>query len=322
MYKIGITGTGSLIGQAIIKSIIRSSNKDKYSLVGFDYFPDTVGSLWCNKNYILPDLLKAGTEEIWLKELTNIILNEKLNVLFVGVDFELPLLAEKKQEMESATNCKIIVSSKRVIEIGNDKYKTYQFLKDNGLYHPKTYLPSECDFSELAYPLIVKPRIGARSIGVYKVNNTKELERALTLANDPIIQECVGDDTTEYTCGVIALDGELKAHIALNRSLKEGNTFISTYKKDISPVLEKYLIDITKKLQPHGSCNFQLRIDKHGIPKMFEINPRHSGTTYIRSLFGYNEIIYILEFLLEGNETKFDLTEGKAIRFFEEALIK
>ncbi|MES2808654.1 MAG: ATP-dependent carboxylate-amine ligase, partial [Bacteroidota bacterium] len=36
-YNIGITGTGSLVGQAIIKSIIRSEYKDDYNLTGFDY---------------------------------------------------------------------------------------------------------------------------------------------------------------------------------------------------------------------------------------------------------------------------------------------
>ena len=57
-FNVGITGTGSLIGQAIIKSIIRSDYSDNYNLVGFDYFTDTVGSFLCKKNHILPDIYK------------------------------------------------------------------------------------------------------------------------------------------------------------------------------------------------------------------------------------------------------------------------
>ena len=63
-------------------------------------------------------------------------------------------------------------------------------------------------------------------------------------------------------------------------------------------------------------------MDKNGIPKLFEINPRHSGTTYIRSLFGYNEVIYIINYLIHGKECKFSLVDGKALRYFEEKLIK
>ena len=66
----------------------------------------------------------------------------------------------------------------------------------------------------------------------------------------------------------------------------------------------------------------QLRIDKKGVPKLFEINPRHSGTTYIRSLFGFNEILYIINYILKGEETEMVLKEGRAIRFFDEKLIE
>jgi len=322
MHNIGITGTGSLIGQALIKCILNSEYSKEYKLIGFDYFPETVGSFWCNENYILPDLLKKGMEDIWIEQLIKIIKDEKIEVLFVGVDFELPLLAKNKQRIESVTGCQLVISSEKVIKIGNDKYSTYQFLKNNDLSYPETYLPENCDYSKLIYPVIVKPRVGARSIGVSLVNSLSEMEQALQLAKSPIIQECVGDSSTEYTCGVIAMGGGVKATMALKRTLKGGNTYLSEYKSDYPSVITDYLTAITEKLQPHGSCNYQLRMDKNGVPKMFEINPRHSGTTYMRSLFGYNEVIYILKYLLEGSEIVFDLKEGKAIRHYEEVLVK
>ena len=319
--NIGITGTGSLIGQAIIKSIVRSEYKDDYRLIGFDYFNDTVGSFWCNKNFILPDILKTNQEEDWLSEIKKIIIQEKIRVLFIGVDFELPLFAKYKKEIETVAQCKVVVSDDKVISIGNDKYKTYEFLKNSGLSYPITYLPEECDLSSLQYPLIVKPRIGARSIGVSKVKNIEELKKALGGVKSPIIQELVGDEYTEYTCGIISLNGSLQRSIALNRSLKDGNTFVSEYRNEYPESIYLYLKEITNKLRPFGACNLQLRLDKNGVPKLFEINPRHSGTTYMRSLFGYAEVIFILKFLLEGTEIPFNLKEGKAIRYFEETLV-
>lgn len=320
-YTIGITGTGSLIGQAIIKSIKNSAYANDYQLIGFDYFNNTVGSFWCDENFILPDLLKPGIEAAWLEEVQRVIHKTQVKILFVGVDFELPYFAKHKAMLEKATGCTIIVSDERVIEIGNDKYLTYQFLKENGLSYPVTYLPNECDFGTLSFPLIVKPRVGARSVGVYKVKSLDELQTALAKVKDPIIQELVGNDGTEYTCGILSLDDKLQKSIALRRSLKDGNTFISEYRSDFPPVIYEYLEAIADKLKPFGSCNFQLRMDDHNIPKLFEINPRHSGTTYMRTLFGYNEVIYILKYILEGVKMDFELSDGKAMRYFDETLI-
>lgn len=322
MYNVGITGTGSLIGQGIIKSIKNSIHASEYNLIGLDYFKETVGSFWCSTYYILPDLLKETvTKEEWLAEVKRIILIERLDILFVGVDFELPLFANHSNSLELATGCKIMVSSENVINVGNDKYLTYQFLKENNLNYPRTFLPAEEFDKELDFPVIVKPRVGARSVGVYLVKNKQELNEKLATVNSPIIQEYVGGDDTEYTCGVICLENEVKAQISLIRTLKGGHTHISQYSNEIPPNIDKYVRNIASKLMPYGSCNFQLRVDDKGVPKLFEINPRHSGTTYMRSLFGYNEVIFILKYVLEGKTIRFSLKNGKAMRYYEEVLL-
>lgn len=96
--NIGVTGTGSLIGQAIIKSIRNSQLKESIDCIGLDYFSGTVGSFWCKKNYILPDILNPLVkEEEWLKVITETIVDNQIKLLFVGVDFELPLFAKYKR---------------------------------------------------------------------------------------------------------------------------------------------------------------------------------------------------------------------------------
>ena len=322
-YNIGVTGTGSLIGQAIIKSIKNSNESNRFQIIGFDYFNDTVGSFLCKKNYKLTDIYaNPDLEENWLKEVLLAIKEELIDILFIGIDFELELFAKYKNLIEENTKCKIIISSLDAIKIGNDKYLTYEFLRDNNLYYPVTNLPNDVNFDEIDYPVIVKPRVGARSRGVFKVDNKEELVNKIKIIENPIIQEYIGSESTEYTCGIIYLDGELKASIALNRTLKEGNTYISEHSNKTDKIIMDYISEISNKLKPYGSCNLQLRVDSKGIPKLFEINPRHSGTTYIRSLFGFNEILYIINYITEGKETKMVLKEGRAIRFFDEKLIK
>ncbi|WP_257659169.1 ATP-grasp domain-containing protein [Parapedobacter lycopersici] len=317
--NIGVTGTGSLIGQAIIKSIIRSDLSGQITLIGFDYFGNTVGAFWCKRNYILPDILKSPViEREWLAFVIRHLQDNDIRVLFVGVDFELPLFAKYKKAIEQETEAIVMVSSEDVIRIADDKYLTYQFLKDNSLYHPQSWLPSELKSAELHFPLIVKPRKGARSVGVSKVENEDQLNTAINAVKDPVIQECIGTEETEFTCGVIYLNNAVKKAIVLNRSLKAGNTFISRYSENFPQIITDYLIGAASVLKPFGACNFQLRIDKNGIPKIFEINGRHSGTTYIRSLFGFREVEYILNTLLFDRELDFELREGTVVRYYDE----
>ena len=320
--KVGITGTGSLIGQAIIKSIMQSKYSNEYFLVGFDYFKDTVGSIWCNKNFILPDILNAKiSEDEWLENLITHITKEDLEILFIGIDFELPILAKNKSFIEKNTNCKVIVSSENVINISNDKYLTYKFLKDNNLNPPKTFLKHEAFDDQLTFPVIVKPKVGASSINVFKVYSMEELNEQVQKINEPIIQEYIGDNANEFTCGTIMFDKKLYNSIILKRTLRKGNTHIAEHDLPACENITEYLKKVSKKLNTYGATNFQLRLDKNNNPRIFEINARHSGTTYMRSLFGYNEVIFILKYILKDEKMKFDIISGKAMRFFEEKII-
>ena len=317
--NIGVTGTGSLIGQSINKSILKSSSlKNKIDIIGFDYFKDTVGSFWCKKNYLLPDILDTNVIELdYIEFIILRIKEENLKLLFIGVDFELAIFSKYKEIIFNQTSCIVLVSKENVIGIADDKYKTYEFLINNNLTAPDSWLNSNLP-KNIKFPLIVKPRRGARSIGVKKVNNQTELEIAISQTNNPIIQEYIGNEETEYTCGLIFFNNELKHSIALSRTLKAGNTYISQFSKNTNKLIYEYISSIANKLKPFGSCNLQLRVDNYGVPKLFEINARHSGTTYIRSLFGYNEVEYIINYILFDNAIDFKLREGKVVRFYDE----
>ncbi|MCH5686524.1 ATP-grasp domain-containing protein [Niabella sp. W65] len=85
--------------------------------------------------------------------------------------------------------------------------------------------------------------------------------------------------------------------------------------------MSDYVTEVCQKLKPFGACNFQLRMDRNGVPKIFEINSRHSGTTYIRSLFGFKEIEFIINALLFNKELEFALQEGTVVRYYDEFFI-
>lgn len=321
MENILITGTGSLNGQAIIKSLKKSRFHNEWRLIGCDYFQNTVGSFWCDKNYVLPDILQSGMLLKWKKRIFDIVEENRIKIIYIGVDFELLLFEEFKCEIEEKYKCTVVVSSKETLEIGNDKYKTFLFLKDNKLNYASTFLIEDKGREALKYPYILKPRVGARSKGVYIISSEEELNGRCREVSDGIVQELIGTSEQEYTCGVVCLEGELVSSIVLRRTLKEGNTFIAEYRENYPIQIYEYLSDISRKLDIFGSCNFQLRLNEKQEPILFEINPRFSGTTYIRSLFGYNEVEYITRWILNGERIEFDLHEGRVMRYYDEMLI-
>ncbi|RKJ43710.1 ATP-grasp domain-containing protein [bacterium 1XD8-76] len=322
--KVLVTGTGSLIGQAIIKSIYKSVLRKEITLVGCDYFDNTVGSFWCDKNYHLPDVLKAEMENEWKQTIYKIVDEEKIRIIFVGVDFELTLFSEMKEDLLNRYNCHVVVSDKNVIEIGNDKYNTYLFLMENALNAPKTMLLDEAQADRWNFPVVVKPRVGARSRGVKLIKSYGEYSQYAEelYGKGYILQEVIGNMETEYTCGVLYWDGKFQNSIVLRRYLKEGNTSIAEYNDNKENKIVDYIRKIGDALKPTGSCNLQLRTDESGDPYLFEINPRFSGTTYMRTLFGYNEVEYIIYKVLGLSGAKMNPIEGKAYRFYEEKLIR
>ena len=95
-------------------------------------------------------------------------------------DVDLPVLAQNKKKFKDI-GVNVIVSNYEVVDVCNDKYKTYQFFKKYHFNYIKTYLTVEdakiaINNGYLSFPLIIKPRWGMGSIGIYEADNLEELE--------------------------------------------------------------------------------------------------------------------------------------------------
>ena len=77
---------------------------------------------------------------------------------------------------------------------------------------------------------------------------------------------------------------------------------------------------ICAAFQPDGPFNIQLRLDRDGTPVPFEFNVRFSGTTPIRSHFGFRDVEAMLyESILERDISScFHIHGGVAYRYIEE----
>ena len=319
---VAVSGAGSLIGQGIIKAL-KMSALDCH-LVAFDYFPHAVGLYWAEAAHLLPDVLSPSVSEgEYLGRLTELLRRERVDVLLIATDFEVPLLAKHRTTVEAESGCKVVVSSPEVAEIGDDKWVTYQFLRAHGF----PCAPSLVDLnqlegfiSETGFPLVVKPRRGARSRAVSLVRDMSELSGALKVAGpEPIIQRAVGTPESEYTCGAVVLEGECLGVVAMRRDLRDGNTFRAFLEP--VPDIEAMVRAAALALNPYGPANFQLRVGEEG-PAIFEINARFSGTTVIRALAGFNEVEAVIRWAMSGERIMLTLQRtGVVLRYFEELFV-
>ena len=112
--------------------------------------------------------------------LLNLCREEQIGLLVSLFDIDLPVLAAHREEFENM-GVAAAVSSPETVEICNDKWKTFCFLKDHGFNVPRTYLTVEDALADLRFgavqwPVIVKPRWGMGSLAVYQADDERELE--------------------------------------------------------------------------------------------------------------------------------------------------
>lgn len=297
MVTVLVTGAGALLGQGIIRSL-RASSLDA-RIVAVDPSPLAVGLYWADVARLVP----MAKDPSYLDSVEAVLEEERPDALLVGTDTELAVFAEHQARLERTYGTKIVVSSQNVIGIADDKWRTVEFLRDNEFAYPDSCLPEEPGaldalISRVGFPLIVKPRTGARSVGVTRVPDRAALDQAVGEADGLIVQECVGTAETEFTAGVLRFEGQPTMSIVMRRHLRDGNTyraFVEPY-----PELNRWVRDVAEALDPYGPANFQFMTTDDGPPKLFEINARYSGTTPLRAQAGFNEVEIALRHILNG----------------------
>ncbi len=112
--------------------------------------------------------------------LKNYAQTHDINLIISLFDIDLPVLARAKQAFKEV-GIHVIVSDYEVTQICNDKWKTYQFLKQNNLSAPKSFIElvqaeKALKGQSVQFPLIIKPRWGMGSISIFKADNEEELK--------------------------------------------------------------------------------------------------------------------------------------------------
>jgi carbamoyl-phosphate synthase large subunit len=338
----GVGGGGN--GHEIVKTL---RLLDYYWIIGVDMAPNSLGLYDVDEAYLIP----PASDVHYLDTLLEICKQKKVKVLFSGSEPEL-LILSKNRTLFSRLGVFLPMNSFEVIERGLDKWSTMVYLKERGLYVPATQIIKSGDKIPMDFPLpaVVKPAIGGGgSNNTFLAQDVAELEFACTnlMSQGKIVllQEYVGTPNDEYTVGVLStLEGIFLGSIALRRNILSGlsnriKVQNRTARKDLSPILaissgiSQGVVDdypevrkaceaVASVFESKGPINIQGRF-VNGNWYTFEINPRFSGTSYMRALMGFNEPDVLIRYHLLGQKihTPIPYKFGEVVRGLREQVL-
>jgi carbamoyl-phosphate synthase large subunit len=246
-------------------------------------------------------LVKPITDAGYIKQLLSIVRAHRVKLLVPTVDLDLKLLAQSKSRF-TALGCSVLVSSPEVIDICQDKRKTYRFLSRNGFDTPLTIsvraaLSQWIPRKKLRWPCFLKPWDGYASRGNAIVHNRKELLFFGSRIPNAICQEFVRG--VEHTCDVY-VDLNMKVRCVVPRrriEVRAGEVSKGQVVKHRGIMNESARLVETLGAGP-GVITLQLFLAQDDTVKFIEINPRFGGGVPLSIKAGADFPKWILQELL------------------------
>lgn len=332
-----VTGIGSAgVGEQILKSLKVSNCK--LNIVGCD-----ITNMSYNKDLVDSfEVVPYANDNNYIKVIKMLVEKHHIDIIFAGSDSELRKLTEYVGQLIPVY---LVGNRIELLELCMDKYSMYKEFQNLGIQQPKfTKINSIEDCNDIDYfPVVLKPnRDSGGSAHIYIAFDKEELvfftQYMLNRNIDIVAQEYVSYDNNEFTIGVSSdKDGNILGTIILRRFLnialsvnkkmvyKNNNVIISSGISQGEFVfddnLSKQAISIAKSIGSVGPINIQGRV-LDGKLMVMEINPRLSGTTYLRSLKGYNEPENIIRKVLLDEDVKYNYDKGIVLRSICEKIME
>ncbi|MDD5063241.1 MAG: ATP-grasp domain-containing protein [Phycisphaerae bacterium] len=271
--------------------------KINLSLLGTDATELSSALQLCDKGFTV----RPTTHASYIKQLLNIVRTNHVKLLIPTVDLDLKLLAQNKSKFATA-GCRVLVSKPNVVDICQDKRKTFRFLLKNGFDTPVTISPrAALSKKKLSWPCFLKPWDGSASKGNAVVSNREELSVFAKRIPKTICQEFI--EGTEYTCDVyVDFDMEVRCVVPRKRiETRAGEVSKGQAVKDSRIMSEAARLVKVLGAGP-GVITLQLFLTNNGEIKFVEINPRFGGGVPLSIKAGANFPKWILQEIL-GKKT-------------------
>ena len=316
-----VTGVSqNSVGFQIVKSLFLQNHL--YKVIGTNVKSAEVNH---DERYIFEKLTHSSSSD-YLLRLLEIAKKYEVRAIFPGSEDELKVISKEAKIIEENGITPIVLDYKVVNQCLNKNSLT-KALVHLDIPHPDSLvIDANTNLNSIKiFPLVLKPEQGSGSKGVVIIQSKEELQllTPIWLKNYGalIAQEYIDSSAGEYTVGVLTdpFDGSVRNSIILKRQIMDGighgsmvtNSYIGNIKEPFlvlssgisqgifikNESISSQVENAVLKLGIKGAVNVQCRIQE-GIVKIFEINPRLSGTTYGRALCGFNEPHLLLQRIL------------------------
>lgn len=262
----------------------------------------------CDAAGQVPGVFEPG----YLDALKKMILDENIHMVFSLNDLEVGLLAENRAELEQETGATFYVPPVQTLEVCADKWRTFEFAQEIGVAAPETFLTvagaiDSLELGRVQFPLIIKPRWGSASIGLYVVETRADMETAfdacrkavaksalssLGREDSVIIQEVI--QGPEY--GVDILYGKQQNFLGFTAKRKLAMRAGETDKAvTVAPdAFQEMVAKVVSALPHRGNmdCDF---LERDGKFYLLEFNPRFGGGYPFTHLAGANHVQMLID---------------------------
>lgn len=293
-----ITGCGGDIGQSIIKILKELEYINE--IIGCDIHDKHPSIFLVDKFY---EVCRVNDLN-YLTLIRDIIIKDAVELIIPCSEPELRYHRSHSifDDFINDDNLNVIIPNAKTLHIGFDKLLTSNYLKNNDFLFLET---SELlEISEPNFPCILKDRHGAGSKKIFLIKDIIEWNFYKERYENLIYQEFVSDAEGEYTCGLYRNTKETRV-IIFRRDLHGGYSgYGEVYENE---EIEFFLYDLAEALDLEGSINVQLRL-RDGKPYVFEINPRFSSTVLFRHMLGFKDLLWCIEFKMEGKISNYQKT--------------
>jgi carbamoyl-phosphate synthase large subunit len=301
-------------GEQILKAL-RLAEPGSYYIVAADARPQCPQFALADDHVTLPFASDPG----YIAAVLAVCERFGIRAVFHGCEPELRRMSAERDAF-AARGIRLPINPAPLIDLCMNKEATSRRLAELGFSVPRFLrATSRADVEGIDwFPVVVKPSAGGGgSANVFIAQNSAELlsltDYLASMATEAgfLIQEYVGTYEDEYTVGVLHdMDGRYLNAIAVHRMLStQLNVRFGVPNRTARAELGRMLVissgishgavgrlpavtgpcrDIARALGATGAINIQCRL-VDGAVKVFEINPRFSGTTSIRAMAGYNE---------------------------------
>ncbi|MBV8552858.1 MAG: ATP-grasp domain-containing protein [Acidobacteriaceae bacterium] len=334
-----ITGVGAPGTRGTIYALRQNCERRPVRIIGVDVKPEIAGRYLVESFYTVPNPECPA----YIDELASICAREGVEIILPQTSREVNVLSKYKHIL-AQKGVGTMVSDWPAIEIANNKWRLMQNFEKLGLPIPAYFLArSERELTDAAValgypgqPVVVKPPLsnGMRGVRILK-EEAWSVERFLT-EKPSGFEICLNDLlkilrrgeawpellVTEYLPGpeysvdaFVGTDTQV-AIPRLRRSIRSGITFESEL--DFREDLRAYTIRAARHIGLRYAIGFQFKVDRVGVPKLLECNPRIQGTM-VASVFSGANVIWLAVRELRGDcprDAPIHVKQGLFLRFW------